>query len=296
MPGTRQLLLAVGALLLALTITSLAAASGSSRSGERGRRVDTRIVFENNQTCAGGNDCGRGEIAVVNLNGSGFRRLTRDLTSEESAAWSPAKHRIAFYRNLSIWVMDANGHHQRRLTNTAYANEPDWSPNGRRIVFSGGATGYGGLWTLTVATGRKTRVLWGKASADAPAWSPDGTRIAFGSNRSGTEQIWILRLRDHRLTQITKPTASPHEMSYMPAWSPDGRRIAVWRDGYIWVIRADGSHARPVGVSAESFTWSADGRWIVFTERSLYAVHPDGSGRHLIRHEAGRWGDTGPDG
>ena len=296
MTRPEQFLLAVGVFLLSLAVGSIAAASGSGQAGERSQRSDMRIVFENNRACAGGNDCGRGEVAVVNLNGSGFRRLTHDLTSEGSAAWSPAKRRIAFYRNLNIWVMDADGHHQRRLSDTAYANEPDWSPNGRQIVFSGGVTGYGGLWTMNVTTGRKTRVLWGKASADAPAWSPDGTRIAFGSNRSGTEQIWILRLRDHHLTQITRPFSSPHQMSYMPAWSPDGRRIAVWRDGHIWVIRADGSHARPVGVTADEFTWSADGKWIVFSEKSLYAVHPDGSGRHLIRREAGRWGDTGPDG
>ena len=74
------------------------------------------------------------------------------------------------------------------------------------------------------------------------------------------------------LTQITRPISSPHQMSYMPVWSPDGRRMAVWRDGHIWVIRADGSHARPVGVTADEFTWSADGKWIVFSEKSLYAV------------------------
>jgi hypothetical protein len=65
------------------------------------------------------------------------------------------------------------------------------------------------------------------------------------------------------------------------------------------VIRADGSHARRVGVTADEFTWSADGKWIVFSEGSLYAIHPDGTGRHMIRHEAGGlngWADTGPDG
>jgi TolB protein len=291
-------MLVVGTFSLTIAMSSLAGATGSSQSRRGGKRVDTRIVFANNHICAGGvGDCGRGEIAVINLNRSGFRRLTHNETSEASPAWSPLKRRIVFARDFRIWLMDANGHHQRKLTDTLYAGDPDWSPNGRQIVFSGSlATGNSGLWTLNVATGRKTRVFSDKASADVPAWSPDGTRIAFGSNRSGSEQIWILRLRDHHLTQLTQPTGQPPEMSYMPAWSPDGRRLAVWRAGYIWVIRADGNHARRVGGPADEFTWSADGKWMVFTEKSLYAVHPDGSGRHLLRHEGGRWMDTGADG
>ena len=182
-----------------------------------------------------------------------------------------------------------------------FVTGPDWSPSGRQIVFSGGTgqMGFAGLWTVNVKTGHLTRLLWGTSSIDEPAWSPDGTRIAFASNRSGTEQIWILRLRDHHLTQLTQPTGEPPEMSYAPAWSPEGRWIAVWRRGYIWVMRADGSRARRVGGPADGFSWSADRKWIIFSEASLYAIHPDGSGRHVIRHEAGgpnAWVDLGPDG
>jgi TolB protein len=296
--------LAVGAFSLVLIIGSLATAAGGAHAKPAKQRVDTRIVFSNNHLCSW-NDCGNGEIAVVNLNGSNFRRLTHNFVTDESPAWSPAKQRIAFMRfrtdGFGLWIMDANRRHQRPLPGPKYANEPDWSPNGRMIVFSGGTSqpGYGGLWTVNVNTGHLTRLLWGMSSTDSPAWSPDGTRIAFGSNRDGTEQIWLLRVRDHRLTQLTFPTGRPPVTSYTPAWSPDGRRIAVWRAGYIWIMRADDSHARRVGGPADEFTWSADGRWIVFSQGSLFAIHPDGSGRHLIRHEAGGpngWLDGGPDG
>ena len=299
MTRLRKALLAIGALALLVVLTS-SAANGSGQSAAKSPPIDTRIVFENNHL-RDSNDCGNGESAVVNLNGRGFKRLTHNFVSEESVAWSPAKRRIAFRRDGRVWVMDANGRHQRRLPGPTFVTAPDWSPNGRLIVFGGGdpRTGFSGLWTVNVQTGRLTRLLWGKTSYDGPAWSPDGSRIAFGSTRDGTEQIWTLRLRDHRLTQLTFPTGRPPVMSYTPAWSPDGRRIAVWRSGYIWVMRADGSHARRAGGPADEFTWSADGKWLVIGHGSLYAMHPDGSARHTIRHEAGGpngWVDQGPDG
>jgi Tol biopolymer transport system component len=53
-----------------------------------------------------------------------------------------------------------------------------------------------------------------------------------------------------------------------------------------------GRIARPrtitVGGPASEFTWSADGKWIVFTQGGLYAMHPDSSGRHVIRREPGK--------
>jgi Tol biopolymer transport system component len=223
-----RVFLAVGSVAVLLTVSSLAAASGGGQSTVK-QRIDTRIVFENNHLCDG-NDCGNGEIAVVNLNGSGFRRLTHNFVTDESPAWSPAKRRIAFMRyragGFGILVMDANGHHQRVLPGPKYANQPDWSPDGRRIVFQGGTDqmGFGGLWTVNVKTGRLTRLLSGKTSFDAPAWSPDGTRIAFGSNSGGSEQIWTLRLRDHRLTSSVRlrQTATRRPGRRMAAGSRSG--------------------------------------------------------------------------
>jgi hypothetical protein len=66
-------MLVVGAFPLGLAMSSLAGATGNSQSRSEGKRVDTRIVFESNQLCDG-NDCGNGEIAVMNLTGSGFKR------------------------------------------------------------------------------------------------------------------------------------------------------------------------------------------------------------------------------
>ena len=61
-----------------------------------------------------------GAIYVVGLDGHGKRRLTRGPIENDDPAWSPDGRKIAFTRGMypecDVWVMNANGSRQRRLT------------------------------------------------------------------------------------------------------------------------------------------------------------------------------------
>jgi Tol biopolymer transport system component len=96
-------------------------------------------------------DC---DIWVANADGSGRRQLTDAPGSSSSPAWSPRGTKIAFVsdrdengdcffhdcvgHNGEIYVMDADGSDQTRLTDDPGADEsPTWSPDSRRIAFAG---------------------------------------------------------------------------------------------------------------------------------------------------------------
>ena len=103
------------------------------------------------------------EIYALKADGSGLTRLTDAPGADANPAWSPKGDRIAFesnrdtepgalVQNPEIYVMDADGSNQVRLTffgeepNPSNINvtKPTWSPKGDRISFHRRVLGPGG--------------------------------------------------------------------------------------------------------------------------------------------------------
>ena len=102
-------LLSVAALSMALVAGSRADAGALLQANEG------KIAFRSNRD-------GNNEIYVMNADGSGQTRLTRDAFAEDPT-WSPDGTRIAFRSardgNSEIYVMSANGSGQTNLTQNA---------------------------------------------------------------------------------------------------------------------------------------------------------------------------------
>ena len=214
-----------------------------------------------------------GDIYTMNPDGTGTQQLTTS-GSDSEAAWSPNGRQIAFTSerdgNPEIYVMDANGAGQVRLTDTsAEESHPAWSPDGDKIVFD----------RLTRGVGYDNYVMNADGSAETPVtegvdpvWSPDGQRIAFVyvNNITLVNPDGAGRLE---LTHYPVPTRDSHINSYDPNWSPDGRWIAFERIGgngpqfffELRVVRSDGTDQRTayLNVANGEGTWSPDGRQMV---------------------------------
>ena len=205
------------------------------------------------------------EIYVMDADGGNPQNLTNDPNSDGSPSWSPDGKRIVFSsdrdenrdrnrENFEIYVMDADGNNQQRLTdNDFYDLHPSWSPDGKRIVFisyrDGHFIGDFGLSSeiyVMDADGKNTRRLTNNRKTDvAPSWSPDGKWIVFSADRKGDDvnfEIYVMDADGGNQRRLTNNRV--HDTS--PSWSSDGKRIVFssYRDGNaeIYVMDNDGGN------------------------------------------------------
>jgi hypothetical protein len=69
-------------------------------------------------------DDDRGDLYVINADGSGLERLTSTPQKESDPAWSPTGRVIAFVRRGAVWVLDLRTRRQRLLVR--HATQPAW--------------------------------------------------------------------------------------------------------------------------------------------------------------------------
>ena len=195
-------------------------------------------------------------LYVVNADGSGLRRLTRNQTEPYQLVWSPDGRTIYFGR----YLVSTDGSGARRLPYIPLTAV--WSPDGRRIAFVRGLpvrSRFGGpvgrnheIYVMNADGSGSRRLTHNRAYDGEPAWSPDGRKIAFQSTKriGGNREIYVMNVDGSGKRNLTRHPA----MDGRPSWSPDGRRIAFVsnRDGRLeaHVMNADGSGQRNLSAQA----------------------------------------------
>jgi len=92
---------------------------------------------------------------------------------------------------LDVYVMDADGSNQRRLTDNGAANfAPYFHPNGRRIIFASNMNDPSGrdfdLFLIDIDGTGLEQVTFSDEFDGFPMFTPDGSRLVFESNRHGS--------------------------------------------------------------------------------------------------------------
>ena len=120
----------------------------------------------------------RFEIWVAGLDGGDPRYVALG----RHPRFSPSGNEIVYSRidldgNKDIWKVDVRTGVPQQLTDAAEIDDvPDWSPDGRTIIFTSERDGQLALWTIPSSGGQRLKLNEG---GYAPRFSPDGSRITY---------------------------------------------------------------------------------------------------------------------
>ncbi len=118
------------------------------------------------------------QIYRMGIDGSNARRISF-VTSNycTSPSWSPVGDKIAFVcradGNFQLFVSDSDGSNAVQLTSSGSNEDPEFSPDGRYIVFA--TTSFGGGYGIALMRidGTNLKQLAKSRSGDfEPAWGP----------------------------------------------------------------------------------------------------------------------------
>lgn len=132
---------------------------------------------------------------------------------EISPAWSPDGSELLFVSNRGhiygtggFWRMKAEPGAEAREVHyeeTAWKARPDFSPDGKRIVYASYlGQAWHQLWVMPAAGGDPFPLSYGDFDNVAARWSPDGQKIVFISNRGGNTSLWIQNVLGGAQTEI----------------------------------------------------------------------------------------------
>lgn len=154
---------------------------------------------------------------------------------------------------------------------------PEFTPDGKKIVFSSDSVSPEHLFVFDRATGESKALTSGSTKNMMCAVSPDGRLVAFASSAGNNKQndIWLVGIDGDNLLQLTTSSEDDRE----PRWSADGKTLyftrihAYMKKSDIMQIALDPfGEAQPVVANGRR-NWLAD-------------VSPDGGTLAYVRSES----------
>lgn len=266
---------------------------------------DARMVYGHNEWVGALAWSADGRSLVLAGNRDGVRKLWRvylrdgheELLSEMGEdgyypSISRQGGRISFVREVvdsDLWQTElASPHGPGRepihmISSTRVEGAPQFSPDGRRLVFQSYRSGAPEIWVSDADGGNAVQLTFFRTSKpESPRWSPDGQTIAFGE--AGADQVVSVAGGQPRRLSTDIPRFDG------PVWSRDGqsiyyRRVVEKGETQIW--KAPVAGGKPVQVTRNggfSAKESPDGKFLYYTKATVKGIWrmPAGGGTETL--------------
>ena len=171
---------------------------------------------------------GQVRLSFIDRRGAVVRDVGEPRSRLRHPALSPDGTRIAFVTPAGerdeLWLMDAAGGTPVRLTFKGTRGDPEFDIDGKRLLFSCGATGQdGGVCAIGIDGGTSEPALL-IPGASQPDFSPDGQSLAYILlDKQTRTDIWTAVLDESSPARLIRRTPA---FDFQPRISPDGHWIA----------------------------------------------------------------------
>jgi TolB protein len=246
------------------------------------------------------------------------------LTSGPSSlTWGPDSNELIYSMAGSLWRQKLGSETATQLTDgPGYDYQPDWSPDGKSVVYISYQKDAIELWLLDLLTGKSVQLTSGGAVNVEPRWSPDGIKIVWVATQYNRRfHVFMADVKSGALERVTRLTGetksslpryyySAYDMEINPVWTRDGKEILfvsnrghIHGTGGFWLMKAEaGSEAREIHYEETSWKarpdFSPDGSRMVYSSylgrqwHNLWLMPANGGDAFPISY--GDWDETNP--
>jgi Tol biopolymer transport system component len=250
--------------------------------------------------------CTRGDynqLCIINRDGTGLTQLSDMNASNYYPAFSPDGSALLFASNrngpFDLYLLLFGQKQLIQITkNVGDVVSPDYSPDGRQIVFVNRISSDAptSIWMVNADGLNPHLVYTGTNTIVAAAWSPDGEKIAYAMSVGIPQEYEIFTMdtngKNHlRISQGLKGIGGSID------WSPDGKNLLIYAGPYgdkdIFSIEvATGKYTQITkGGNNAGASYSPDGRYIVFNtlrnndQADLYIMRVNGENQTQLTND-----------
>jgi TolB protein len=158
-------------------------------------------------------------------------RLSDDIVFAITQQKGIAQSKIAFVLTVDgkkeLAVMDYDGYNARQLTHdNSLSARPRWSPDGKKIVYTGYITRFPDVIEVNLFTGQRRKLASYPGLNTGAVYSPDGSMIALTLSKDGNSELYVMDANGNGLRRLTNNKGAESS----PSWTEDGSHIVYVSD------------------------------------------------------------------